>query len=91
MVGNHGERICSLNADLPRSLATALGIVYFKIKRSGMTAPKKRIFILHIVLVLLVLAFNLSANLVMKKSEYWKSKNNNFRKWNCWAADLVII
>ena len=68
-----------------------LGIVYFKIKRSGMTAPKKRIFILHIVLVLLVLALNVSAHLVMKKSEYWYSQFNNSRKWNCWAAYFVIV
>ena len=70
--------------------STALGIVYYKIKRSGMIAPKKRIFILHIVLVLLFLALNLSANLVNNKAEYWKSKGNDPGKWNCWAAKAII-
>ena len=51
--------------------ATALGIVYFKIKRSGMTAPKKRIFVSHIVLVLVMLGLNLAKNLVAKRSIYW--------------------
>ena len=70
---------------------TALGVVYYKIKRSGMTAPKKRIFVLHIVLVLLFLALKLSAVLVMKKAEYWKSQHYNPGMWNCEAADAIIM
>ena len=58
-----------------------------------MTAPKKRIFILHIVLVLLFLALKLSAILVMKKAEYWKSQGNDGygRLMNCQAADAIIM
>ena len=73
--------------------STALGIVYYKIKRSGMIAPKKRIFILHIVLVLLFLALKLSAFLVMKKAVYWGTQGNYGygRMLNCLAADAIIM
>ena len=58
-----------------------------------MIAPKKRIFILHIVLVLLFLALKLSEFLVMKKAAYWSTQGNYGygRMLNCLAADAIIM